>query len=278
MASRSTALLSVLLILGTLHCGAAAGPGPAGPETAETATGPATTPRTVAVGAPAPGDIGPLFERGRQLMQAGRCDEAIAQSFDPIIASFEARYGGSEVAVVCARDTGAGLLQGLLVASERQSDAAVLGPDWPDALYFRAYCQVELGDAGQARQSLLRALQLLPDDVLYLAELGHVYQMERDWPRSMQVYRQALAAAEALLQAAETAASEGLPPPVSPGSYTPREWVGRALRGLGYTLVELGELDEAERQYHRALELNPDDEQAQRELGYIAELRAGGTP
>jgi tetratricopeptide (TPR) repeat protein len=279
MPHRLTLLLSSLSCVVALHCGAAAGGESTIPEPGQPSTSPGgAAPHTVAVGAPEPEDVRPLFERGLQLLRDGRCEEAIKQSFDPIIASFEARFGGSEAAVVCARDAGAGLLQGMLAAAERQGDSVILGPDWPDALYFRAFCEVELGDAERAGESLLRALQLLPDDVLYLAELGHVYQMERDWPRAMQVYRRALEAAETLLRATDNAGAEGLPAPVSPGDYTPSEWVGRSLRGLGYTLVELGELDEAERQYRRALEVNPQDSQAQQELGYIDQLRAGGAP
>jgi Flp pilus assembly protein TadD len=47
-----------------------------------------------------------------------------------------------------------------------------------------------------------------------------------------------------------------------------------ALRGLGYALVELGDLDGAERAYERSLEIEHHNEVAESELAYIGQLRA----
>lgn len=50
----------------------------------------------------------------------------------------------------------------------------------------------------------------------------------------------------------------------------------RMYRGRGYTLVELGRLDEGEAAYRESLKLEPDNRIALHELDYIAHLRAGG--
>ena len=47
-------------------------------------------------------------------------------------------------------------------------------------------------------------------------------------------------------------------------------------RGLGFTMVELGKLDEAELAYRQALKISARDTLSQSELAYIARLRAGG--
>lgn len=46
-----------------------------------------------------------------------------------------------------------------------------------------------------------------------------------------------------------------------------------ALRGLGFALVELGDLDGAESAFTRSLEVDPDNDLAKRELQYIRKLR-----
>lgn len=46
-----------------------------------------------------------------------------------------------------------------------------------------------------------------------------------------------------------------------------------ALRGLGFALIELGDLDGAEQAFERSLELDPDNELAKSELRYIEDLR-----
>lgn len=47
-----------------------------------------------------------------------------------------------------------------------------------------------------------------------------------------------------------------------------------ALRGMGSTLIDLGRLDEAEADYNKSLQLDPDNPIALSELGYIKKLKA----
>jgi tetratricopeptide (TPR) repeat protein len=49
-------------------------------------------------------------------------------------------------------------------------------------------------------------------------------------------------------------------------------------RRRGFSLIELGRLDEAKAAYEAALEIDPEDASAKRELEYIAELKAGAPP
>jgi tetratricopeptide (TPR) repeat protein len=50
--------------------------------------------------------------------------------------------------------------------------------------------------------------------------------------------------------------------------------LARALRGIGYVDVELGKLDEAEAMYRRCLDIDPKDQKATGELGYVLNLKA----
>jgi tetratricopeptide (TPR) repeat protein len=50
--------------------------------------------------------------------------------------------------------------------------------------------------------------------------------------------------------------------------------LGRARRGIGYVLVELGKLDEAEKKYQQCLADNPKDSRAAAELEYVRNLKA----
>lgn len=49
-------------------------------------------------------------------------------------------------------------------------------------------------------------------------------------------------------------------------------------RRRGFSLIELGRLDEAKAAYEAALQIDPDDANAKRELEYIAELKGGALP
>ena len=45
------------------------------------------------------------------------------------------------------------------------------------------------------------------------------------------------------------------------------------MRGVGYSLIELGRLDEAEEVFNQCLDIDKDDQGAKRELKYIQQMR-----
>ncbi len=227
-------------------------------------------------------DAGSLLDYGFALMRRQRCAEAIRDGLDPAIAIYEGNRAEGTV-YAAGRTPGAGIVFGLLAAVQRQPEGssggviALVGPDWPDAYYLRAYCQVELGDWEGAERSLRKALEFIHDDPVYLCELGHVYQEHhRNWPMSLDFFRQAQASADTMWehpQSGPTAENpEGLPMPFGPLSH----WRRRARRGVGYSLIELGRLDEAEQLYRELLEMDASDETSRGELEYIRQLRARG--
>ncbi|NMC69958.1 MAG: tetratricopeptide repeat protein, partial [Myxococcales bacterium] len=64
----------------------------------------------------------------------------------------------------------------------------------------------------------------------------------------------------------------------SPAGRPPVQWQTRALRGIGYALVELGRLEDARATYRRALDLDPNDASARKELEYVNGRLGGAAP
>lgn len=98
-----------------------------------------------------------------------------------------------------------------------------------------------------------------PNNSQYLSELGYIYQVEKNWPKSLDLF-----------QKAEEAANSFSSPE------NKQDDLGHARRGQGYVFVEMGQLDKAEERYRECLKANPKDDKAAAELGYIRELRGKG--
>ena len=152
--------------------------------------------------------------------------------------------------------------------------ATVLDVNWADAYFLKAYALIELSPASgayktskggipesdpvylaQARETLERGLSLEPYHAQMLNELGHLLQLQRDWNAMLRTASDA-----------ETAAS------FAPEQVQDRLF-GRAKHGIGYALIELGRLEEAEAKFRECLRIDPDDDDAKNELEYIRQLR-----
>jgi tetratricopeptide (TPR) repeat protein len=198
-----------------------------------------------------------LLLEGRTLLQQGRPQEAMEESFDQVIASYETRYDKSPKRIYCARSPQETVLYGGLASSQKQ-DAEILTSEWADAYLMKGYALLELGRVAEAKATIERAVALSPQNAQYQEELAFAYQTEKDYVRAMALYESAEQAAE----------------------FSPKETkigdLTRALRGQGYILIEQGKLDEAEKKYHKCLELDPGDSGSKNELEYIEQLRRGG--
>jgi len=125
------------------------------------------------------------------------------------------------------------------------------------ACYLLAYIAIEERNPQAAFQALQRGLELEPDQPHLWCELGHLLQLLGRHEEALQCYQRA----------------------ESVRVWASSEQKGRALRGQGVNLIDLGRLDEAEAAFQRSLEAEPNHPNALHELGYIAQLReqqAGG--
>ena len=140
-------------------------------------------------------------------------------------------------------------------------DAVSLTPTWANAWYFKSYALTELHRDAEALSALEKAIALSPSHSRYLSERGYLYHQAKDWQRSLEMFE---------------AAEEGVKL-ISDRQVQIVEHT-RALRGQGYALVELGDLDASEKKYQQSLALNPDDAVSKQELDYLKGLRAQRKP
>ncbi len=198
-----------------------------------------------------------LLNAGRSLLlDEHKPAQAISEYFDKVIRYYEARHRNTKDRIYCARTPTEVIYYSALGASEGQS-TSVIDSTWSDAYFLKGYALVELEQPAEARKLLDRALELSPMNSAYLSERAHLDQMDKDWDTALAKFKLATEAAEM----------------TTPEEAKVYEWT-RALRGQGFALIELGRLEEAKAMYHKALELDPDDEGSKGELRYVERMQA----
>lgn len=202
-----------------------------------------------------------ILAKGVALIEHKQPEQAIKTSFDPVIAAYAAHYANTGFTIYSALTREESLLYVVNEAAEHDAgrtrrDAMVVGPAWGYAWFWKGYALGELGDNVAAQAALHEALRLSPNNPHFLSELGYTYIREKRWIEALSTYESA--DAFALFAMEESRKDER----------------GRAWRGQGYALVELGRYDEAEAKYRACLKLDPKDEKARGELGYVLEQKA----
>jgi tetratricopeptide (TPR) repeat protein len=201
-----------------------------------------------------------LLQEARTLIDTKKPAPAI-EKCEKVIAAYKAAYGAGKQKIYCARTSteSLGYLLKAAVAAGKPSgtktDAIVLSSLWADAYFMKGYALQDLRRIAEAKASINQALQLSPFSPQYLGELGEIYELEKNWPKALQTFK-------------EAEDNNGLAPDQSRALE-----LGQARRGIGYVLVELGKLDEAEKKYEQCLKTDPNDTRAARELEYVRELR-----
>jgi len=196
-----------------------------------------------------------MLRDGTRLVEAKKPQEAITDYFDKVLAHFDSRYRNSQEQIFCARNSTESLFY-LQKAVNEKKRARVISSTWADTHFAKGYALLELGRKVEAKASIEKALVLSPSNSRYLSELGYIYQQEKNWPKALETY-----------QASEEAANLFSAPDLKTLELL------RAKRGLGYVLVELNRLDEAEEKYRQCLELDKNDQKTMAELQYIQGLR-----
>ena len=196
------------------------------------------------------------LDEGIKIMKSGKPQEAIDGYFDKIIAYFENKYASEKRQIYCAH-TPAETVFYLTGAAVEHKNAVMAPSAWADACFMKSYSLTELGRNAEARSFLERSIALSPRNAQYLSELGQMFQNEKKWDKALEIYQKA---------------EDGAQNTASPASKT--YLLGRAMRGIGYSLTELGRFDEAEAKYRKCLELDPNDRKAAGEIEYIRKLRA----
>ena len=154
--------------------------------------------------------------------------------------------------------------------------AEVLVNVWGEAYHVKAYALVEQALRGhnpktmktasnlpkldpalaaRAMDTLATGLVLQPYHVRMRNELGYLEQAAGQSERALETFRLAELAAQ------------------DPKDDEARANLTRAMRGVGFALIELDRLDEAEAKFREVLRIDPDDEKAKQELRYIEGVR-----
>ena len=203
-----------------------------------------------------------LLQEAHDLINTKQLRPAIDRC-DKVIAAFQERYGKSKEKVNCARTSAENLGYLLKAASEADKgksggkrEAIVISQTWASAWFIKGYALEELGKVAESKSALKQALELSPWNSHYLSELAYVTAMEKNFAEAKKLY-----------EAAEEHAE------LSPESSKAEE-LARARRGIGYVLVELGKLDEAEKKYLECLKDDPNDTKAAAELEYVRSRKA----
>lgn len=185
-------------------------------------------------------------------IQAG--DPARALSMvDPVVASFEKDFSGEKRHIFCSQ-TAEQEGYYLTTADGGADTVRLVPPTWCEALYVKAFALVDLDRLDDAQSIFERLVTFAPKHSRYLNELAYVFLKKKEWQRSIDAYMNAEAAA----------------------NFTPeRRDYERCVsfRGMGYDLVELGRLDDAEAAYRKCLAIIPDEPKSLGEIEYIKEQR-----
>lgn len=188
------------------------------------------------------------------LIRDGKPAEAITL-LDPLIAAREQAYA-SEKRIIFTSRSMAEMILYMGMAAQQKRAAIVVSEGWSLAVFLKGFALVDLHRNDEAKAMYDKAVAMAPMNSHYLGELAEWHKNRKDWKAAHDDFAQALAASEFSPDDSKT--------------FDKR----RALRGLGFVLIEQGKLDEAEARLREALALDPNDENAKNELQYIEEQRA----
>jgi tetratricopeptide (TPR) repeat protein len=198
------------------------------------------------------------IEDAYQLVAQKKPAEAI-QLLDRLIAVRERTHAGEKRQIFNARsETEALVYMGL--AAKNKREALVQGENWSLAIFLKGFALVDLGRTEEAKMMFDRALAMAPMNAHYLGEVAEWHKNRKDWPTAYGVFKQALEASDFSPDEAK--------------NFDKR----RALRGLGFVLIEQGKLDDAEALFRQCLAMDPNDAGAKSELQYIKEQREKAAP
>jgi tetratricopeptide (TPR) repeat protein len=230
------------------HAQAPAVSSPGGQSTSETTTVETKVVRT-GIGSGVGVEQRPALKRAQTLISAGKVDEAdelLRQILSAVDRQLE-KDGRTRV-YVANRDE---LRQ---FAADHGGESKVVWVDWAyrEALQMQAFIAAGRGDYDMALSGLAGIESLAPFDPSASIERGFVLNKLGRSPEAIECYRRAYALSQRYPSASAQAPA--------------------ALRGIGFTLVELGDIKGAREAYENSLKLEPNNPTATQELEYIRSL------
>ena len=191
------------------------------------------------------------FELARQ----GKAAEAEA-IFSAVIADYD-RKAQPGITYRCAEDS-AHALETMIggIAANPDKGMVVLGANWCDALFGEGFVLIDLNRASEAEPFLARAVEMAPTNAHYLNEYAEWYKSHHQWQRAYDLFAHAWDIVDHDKKGSD------------------RKIAARALRGMGFTQIELGNYNDAEKLFKRSLDYEPEKQSAvDGELQYIRDQR-----
>ena len=123
-------------------------------------------------------------------------------------------------------------------------------------MFGEGFALIDLNRASEAEAFLGRALEMAPTKPHYVNEYAEWFKTHRQWQKAYELFAQAWDMVDHDKNGPD------------------RRIAARALRGMGFTQIELGELGRAEKLFKRSLEFEPEKQSAiAGELQYIHDQR-----
>lgn len=200
------------------------------------------------------------IEKATDEIKAGNPAGAIAL-VEPVIATLEEIQ--KDQMVNCAEDlTGVIMLSALQAATmaklpeKERRNAIVAVPDFCTALFLKGFALIDLKRMEEAEVFLRRAREAAPLSTQYLNEYAEWHKTMKQWEKAHDLFEEAFGLGEMDSDKRRKNSNQA-----------------RALRGMAFSEIEMGQLDKAEKNLKKSLKLIPDHAGAKSELQYIADLR-----
>lgn len=189
-----------------------------------------------------------------QLIKSKQPEAGLAE-VEQVIRAYEADYAKEKAQIFCASSPEEALQELATYAVAAKGKAIAIGTSWCFALWAKGFALIDLDRLDEAVPFLERAVAMWPMRAQFRSELGYAYQLLKRPDDALASYTHAADLAERLTGDDRT----------------------RALRiawfGMGYELIELDRLDEAEAVLEKCLKLTPEDEKVARELKYVRDQK-----
>ena len=206
--------------------------------------------------APASPNAAQAVAQAAALVQQQQPAQALAL-LEPVIAGFDPQITEAEASgmAFCATSAMESLLYSSIAAGAKKS-GKVFSADLCTALFLKGFALAELDRKAEALTTLEALTRLAPMHAHYWVELGAAYRAAGQLDAAHKAYQQAIDN----VQWVEDHTSATL-------------MRAAARRGIGYVLIEKGDLDGAEAAYRASLKDDPDSAIAKSELDYIKSKR-----
>ncbi|MBB4612126.1 tetratricopeptide repeat protein [Novosphingobium taihuense] len=181
---------------------------------------------------------------------------------DPVVVALQDQQ--SKQISQCADDmTQAILLSAMQAAALKKQDeaksAALIDNAYCLAPFLKGFALIDLHRWDDAEPMLRLASESAPLNAQFRNEYAEWFKAMKQWQKAHDVFEEAYGLGEFESDEANKKANQA-----------------RALRGMGFTEIEMGDLDKAEKSFKKSLKIIPNHEGAKIELQYIANLRKKG--